>query len=356
MFAHLSNCARKAILKSSNLLAELAANHTGKYFDKWSSYLEIYWHLFEPICKKESDILEIGVQNGGSLEIWGKLFSNAKKIIGIDNNLKCSDLRFEDPRIKVFVEDASDPKAAKLVRETTSNLGVVIDDGSHVSSDIIRSFLMFFPELKPGGIYLVEDLHSSYWYDWEGGLSHPQSSMQFLKLLADVVNFDHWGIRANRIDLFSLIDSTKELIEERTLSEIESVQFMDSVCVIRKKPNSHYGLGSRIGKGSEAVVFEATRDTPGKISTSPPQDSNPFSRPSDLSVDWAESLRSQNQELITQRDELITQRDELTAQIQVKDESIRATENTMSWRITRPLRFLKSFATGENSGRVPPNS
>jgi hypothetical protein len=174
--------------------------------------------------------------------------------------------------------------------------------------------------------------------------------MQFLKLLADVVNFDHWGITAKRADLFSLIDATKGFIEEHTLSEIESVLFMDSVCVIRKKSESHVGLGPRIGSGTEAIVVDEIRDSLGRISTPPSQELNPFSRPSDLSVGWVESLKRQNQELAiqnqllkSQRDELTFQRDELGAQLALKNETIRAIENTLSWRATRPLRYLRSF-------------
>lgn len=326
-----------------NRLAEISNEHTGKYSDRWSSYLEIYWNLFEPICDGEFDFLEIGVENGGSLEIWAKLFPNARNIIGVDNNPKCSDLQFNDSRIKVFVEDASDMRAGKLVKETTSNLGVVIDDGSHVSSDMIRAFLLFFPKLKPGGIYVIEDLHASYWLDWEGGLSHPESSMQFLKLLADVVNFDHWGIAAQRTELFSLIDATKEFIEEQTLSEIESVLFMDSVCVIRKKSASSIGLGPRIGSGTETIVTEATRYDLGQASVPPLQDSNPFSRQSDPSVGWLESVKQQNLDL---RAEIVEQRaqiDQLTAQIDAQKSSIEAIQNTLSWKITKPLRYLRRF-------------
>jgi hypothetical protein len=174
--------------------------------------------------------------------------------------------------------------------------------------------------------------------------------MQFLKLLADVVNFDHWGIAAQRTELFALIDAAKEFIEEQTLSEIESVQFMDSVCVIRKKLKSHIGLGPRIGSGTEALVVGAIRDILGQTSTPPIQDLNPFSRPSDLSVGWLESVNRQNQELTkqkqeltAQRDELAAQRDGLIAQVAVHEASIEAIRNTLSWRITKPLRYLRSF-------------
>jgi hypothetical protein len=332
-----------ALLNRINRLAEISNEHTGKYSDRWSSYLEIFWNLFEPICDGEFDFLEIGVENGGSLEIWAKLFPNARNIVGIDNNPKCSDLKFNDPRINVFVEDASDMRAGKLVKETTSNLGVVIDDGSHVSSETIRSFLLFFPQLKPGGIYVIEDLHASYWLDWEGGLSHPESSMQFLKLLADVVNFDHWGIAAQRTELFSLIDATKEFIEEQTLSEIESVLFMDSVCVVIKKQATSVGLGTRIGSGTETIVSESTRYNLGQTSVPPLQDSNPFSRISDPSVGWLESVKQQNLDLRAEIVEQGAQMDQLKAQIDAQKSSIEAIHSTFSWKISKPLRSLRSF-------------
>ena len=176
-----------------------------------------------------------------------------------------------DSRIKVHVEDAAEKSALTLLRKTSDNLGVVIDDGSHVSRDIIRSFLIFFPQLKAGGIYVIEDLHASYWSDWQGGISHPESSMQFLKLLGDIVNFDHWGISSNRTDLFDMIPATSGLLEESTLSEVESVTFLDSVCIVRKKTPLNQGLGLRVGSGSEALVYEVVKDLAGSKSITPPR-------------------------------------------------------------------------------------
>ena len=117
----------------------------------------------------DSDLLEIGVQNGGSLEIWANFFPNSENIIGLDVHPDCENLVFQDPRIKVFVEDASEEKGAKLVRQISSNLGILIDDGSHNSRDVISSFLLFFLQLKSGGIYVIEDPQTSYCYDWGGG-------------------------------------------------------------------------------------------------------------------------------------------------------------------------------------------
>ena len=323
------------VLTQENLLTKLFETHNGKYSDKWSSYLDIYWQLFAPIRENEFDLLEIGIQNGGSLEIWANFFPNSKNLIGCDIHPKCKDLTFADPRIKVFVEDASEVKAGNFVSDTTSNLGLVIDDGSHVSKDIIRSFLIFFPQLNPGGIYVIEDLHASYWSDWQGGISHPESSMQFLKLLADVINFDHWGIHAKRTEVFDMIPATSGLLDERILSEIESVTFLDSVCIIRKSKPKHQGLGVRIGSGTEAIVFDGVKDSVGVNSITPDQSSNPFAIARELSPMQHQKNRTQNQELQTQNHEL-------QDQVTYLENSINEIQATLSWRITKPLRDIRA--------------
>jgi hypothetical protein len=323
-------------LDEGNLLSHLFTNHTGKYSDKWSSYLDVYWNLLAPIRNNEIDVFEIGIQNGGSLEIWAKFFPNAKTLIGFDNDPKCKDLEFEDPRIKVFVDDASEPKAGTLVKETSSNLGLVIDDGSHISKDIIRSFLIFFPQLNPGGLYVIEDLHASYWSDWQGGISHPESSMQFLKLLADIVNFDHWGINSPRTELFDLIPATDGLLLESTLSEVESVLFLDSVCVIRKKSGKSTGLGLRVGSGSQAIVFEGVKESIGKPSTPPNQEGSALANARDLNLGQSQIYKSRNNDLLIENSEL---RD----QLKFHRESIQALQGTLSWRITKPLRNIRNL-------------
>ncbi len=322
-------------MSKENLLSKIFEDHVGKYSDKWSSYLDIYSDLFSPIFLDDSDILEIGIQNGGSLEIWAKAFPNAKQLIGLDVHPKCKDLKFSDPRIKVLVENASEEKTGALLRQTSSGLGVIIDDGSHISHDIIRSFLLFFPQLKSGGIYVIEDLHASYWSDWQGGISHPESAMQFLKILADIVNFDHWGISGNRTDLYDLIPATSGLLEESTFAEIESVTFLDSVCVIRKKDKKHQGLGIRVASGSEALVFEGVKDSAGTISTPPNQLLNQFANIPDLSLVQAQAYKAQSQDLQAQNQVLHTR-------ISYLQSSILELQNTLSWRITKPLRYLRS--------------
>ncbi len=313
----------------SNPLIELSQAHSGKYSDKWESYLHVYWEELQHIQNSSADILEIGIQNGGSLEIWAKFFPKVNKIFGYDNDPKCGSLKFDDPRIKVFVGDASSKDSAVTIQKFSSNLGLVIDDGSHKSSNIIRSFLLFFPQLNPGGIFIIEDLHASYWEDWEGGLSAPNSSMQFLKLLSDVVNYDNWGIEAKRVDIFESIPSAVDLLDEYVLSRVESVTFMNSLCIIKKRHNNDSGLGVRVGSGKVTEVQPIVKEEKGTLLVVPSQVANPFANPRELSLKRAIELKRENQSLKEDNQNL---RNELHAMLR-----------TVSWRITLPIRKIRQF-------------
>ena len=321
-------------MESGNLLSSLFANHSGKFAEKLSSYLEVYWNHFASIRLCEIDILVIGIQNAGSLEIWAKFFPNAKNIIGLENDPKCNDLEFEDPRITVFVDNTASEHAGTLVSAASSNLGVILYDGSNISADVIRSFLIFFPQLRPGGLYVIEDLHASYWSEWQGGISHPDSSIQFLKLVADVVNFDHWGVNSMRTELFDMIPSTHGFLSENTFAEIESVLFLDSVCVIRKKIQNYIGLGPSICSRSHAKALDGLKQNTGRLSPPPSQRENPFANARDLNLTQALTYKTQNQQL-----------SERNASYR---ESIREMKDTLSWKITKPLRHVRSIFSSVN--------
>jgi len=136
-------------------LATIHRQKTGKVSDKWSSYLDFYDDKFFYLQDTQVKILEIGVQNGGSLETWAKYFWNAEKIYGIDVDPKCADLKFEDERIEVIVGDSK-------TTEIDSTFDIIIDDGSHLSDDIIENWNVWWPKLNNGGLYVVEDFHTMW--------------------------------------------------------------------------------------------------------------------------------------------------------------------------------------------------
>src|SRR5690606_6533248 len=133
-------------------LWELYIEHDGKVSDKWSIYLEVYDKLFAPLRDKPIRLLEIGVQNGGSLEIWRKYFPRAEIVVGCDINPDCRNLSFDDKKIVLIVGDANSQETEHEMVACSAEYDIVIDDGSHKSSDIVRSLARYFGSLANGGI------------------------------------------------------------------------------------------------------------------------------------------------------------------------------------------------------------
>ena len=236
-------------------LHQLFVDHKGKITDKWNLYIEEDERIFAPYRDKPIRLLEIGVQNGGSLEIWSKYFYNAEKIIGCDIDPKCEELKFSDERISIVVGDVNENGIKQKILQKTDAFDIIIDDGSHKSSDIIRSFALYFPYLKCDGTYLVEDLHCSYWHDFEGGLHNPYSAISFFKRLADIVNYEHWRNGKSRNSLVSEFESKFKInFSDMDLLNIHSIEFINSLCIIKKLPAEKNMLGKRIIAGNEEVV------------------------------------------------------------------------------------------------------
>ncbi|MGC9332430.1 MAG: tetratricopeptide repeat protein [Bacteroidales bacterium] len=245
---------------NSQTLEELYSQHTGKVSDKWSSYLVVYDQILKSYRNQNVRLLEIGVQNGGSLEIWSKYFSNAKLIIGCDINPKCANLSYEDSRIHVLVGDATSDEVKSNLTQLSKSFDIIVDDGSHHSSDIIKSFARYFPLLEDGGIYIVEDLHTSYWKQYQGGLFYPFSSIGFFKYIVDIINYEHWRIDKKQADLFKEFCRRYNFqIDPIILKNIHSITFFNSLCVIIKCKPEHNNLGKHCVAGLIDKIEEVER-------------------------------------------------------------------------------------------------
>jgi hypothetical protein len=236
-------------------LPSIFSKHQGKLSDKWSIYLSEYERLFSEYRDLPVLLLEIGVSHGGSLEIWSKYFNYAAKLVGCDINPNCARLRYDEPNIAVVVGDANTDDTYHRLLAHSSNFDLIIDDGSHRSGDVIRSFSRYFTHLNDGGLYVVEDLHCSYWEGWQGGLHLPQSSMEFFKKLSDTINHEHWGTGETRCELLrSFTLKYGAVFDESTLTHIHSIEFINSMCVIHKSQPEHNTLGARLLGGAISLV------------------------------------------------------------------------------------------------------
>ena len=92
----------------------------------------------------------------------------------------------------MIVGAASSREVVSSVKERfPSGVDIVIDDGSHRSKDTVYNFVNYFQLLKPGGIFVVEDMHAGYWNEFGGGIDEPTSCINFFKKLTDLLNVEH---------------------------------------------------------------------------------------------------------------------------------------------------------------------
>lgn len=295
-------------------LQDMYARHEGKTTDKWLFYLSEYEHAFSDYRDKPISLLEIGIQNGGSLEIWAEYFQSARRLVGCDIDEKCGELVYDDERIHVIVGDANSLKTYEHVKEISRSFDIIIDDGSHRSSDIINSFIRYFPLLKDGGIYVVEDLHCSYWQEYEGGLYDPYSSVSFFKQLIDVANYEHWGVDVEYEDVMSAVLSHYGLHAEVGFpwENLHSIEFVNSMCLIKKSPSANNKLGMRQIVGTIMSVNDTIGAMKGSSPKAPDQRHNSRSMSLHPLIDYERKTRQMSIELDSKNRKLKHQREKLS--------------------------------------------
>jgi Methyltransferase domain len=129
---------------------------TGPGLWKWQHYLPIYERHLSKFRDKDVHILEIGVMSGGSLRMWKAYFGDKAHVYGVDIEPACH--AYEDDRTRIFIGDQSDKSFWQQVVREVPRLDVVIDDGGHRSFQQIATMEALLPHLRPGGVYLCEDV------------------------------------------------------------------------------------------------------------------------------------------------------------------------------------------------------
>lgn len=150
---------------------------------KMAHYAGTYDNKLGPWMGMNVNFLEIGVYMGGSLRMWRDFFSPHSKLTFIDLNPDCKSL--EIPGTEIRIGDQSDVPFLLGTANERGPFDVIVDDGSHMCDHQIITFQTLWPHLKDGGLYIVEDVHSSYWPAFGGGFRAPGSFIEFAKDLID---------------------------------------------------------------------------------------------------------------------------------------------------------------------------
>lgn len=201
--------------------------------DKWEHYFDIYDHLLGRFYESKVNYLEIGVQNGGSLEIAKKLFASDSLIIGMDIDPNCKHLEGKVANQIIIGSQVDDATLSKV--SEFSPFDIIIDDGSHIQSHMIVTFFKLFPLLSQNGIYIIEDTHTNY------SPEHQESFLgiglyDYFKGLSERLNIDFINSHFRK-DRYKLPRSERSSIRQipDIVRDIFSIEFFDSVIAIKKR-------------------------------------------------------------------------------------------------------------------------
>jgi cephalosporin hydroxylase len=194
-------------------------NNTSNCIHKWIHYFDIYDFWFRKYKNKPIVILEIGVYQGGSLNMWRDYFGEEAKIYAIDINPLCK--QFETKNTKIFIGSQEDKEFLDYVKSQVPKFDILIDDGGHTMQQQIVSFEELYSHIKDDGLYLCEDLHTSYWKNYGGGYKNPNSFIEYSKNFIDSINA--WHSRDKKLKVNGFTKNTYAL------------HYYDSILILEKK-------------------------------------------------------------------------------------------------------------------------
>lgn len=144
---------------SNDLMKFFEARKEGRGIWKWQHYFDIYDRHFSRFRGTDVHVVEIGIYSGGSLEMWKDYFGPNARIYGVDIQPACQ--AYADESVKVFIADQKDRSFWKRFKTDVPQVDIVIDDGGHQFEQQVASFEELLPYMRPGGVYLCEDLHAA---------------------------------------------------------------------------------------------------------------------------------------------------------------------------------------------------
>jgi demethylmacrocin O-methyltransferase len=203
--------------------------------DKWGGrwYTPHYQKYFEPYREQAVKVLEIGIggysasdAGGESLRMWKHYFRRGL-IYGLDVFEKTG---VAESRVMVVQGDAGDERFLDSMARELGPFDIVIDDGSHMSQHIIPSFEALFPHVRPGGLYVVEDLASAYWPGW-GGDPDPSAQYRSMEMIKNLLDDVHHN------------EQIRDGNDERSMTElmVTGVHVHHNLAVIEKGLNTEQG-------------------------------------------------------------------------------------------------------------------
>jgi SAM-dependent methyltransferase len=237
------------IVEITNLIYSSSVPSCNSIFNRHNTDKNSYFHnysrqysdIFEKYRDKRVKILEIGIYNGESLRVWKDLFSNYTTILGIDINTECA--QYEDSINNIFIEigNSTSKELFENIKNKYGTFDIIIDDGSHTNTDVIKNFELYLNILNDNGVYIVEDSVCTnipeYIYTTEP--NHIDYFTKYITYLNQCrKNNSTWGNNPTDFctDPFKILKKTNNVFEY----SIDKIEFGCSYIAIYKKLRYHW--------------------------------------------------------------------------------------------------------------------
>lgn len=206
-------------------LDDLAVKYGSDKHSGHHDYCGAYEDNLTKFRDKEVSLMELGFggyhypdRGGAGMRMFHEWMPNAR-IVSVDLHWKTPIL---DDRTGFYHADLSNPAdRANIMKMETIPPDIIIDDASHVNHHVIDTFKDFFAWLKPGGVYVIEDLESSWWADEFGGCP-------------DVWNLEAWTTINMLRTLLTSVNRKYIPAQGAALVPISRMDFRPNICFIHK--------------------------------------------------------------------------------------------------------------------------
>jgi hypothetical protein len=157
------------------------------------NYTELYERLFFPWKDDPITIFEIGIAGGGSLKMWQSYFPQAR-VFAVDILPKSE---FDNARVTTLIADqANREQLQAAIAIAGSDIHILIDDGGHTMEQQQVSLGFLFKHVRPGGYYVIEDVHTSLPALWKGYGVERGGGNTTLRMLENFVRATRPAIRS----------------------------------------------------------------------------------------------------------------------------------------------------------------
>ena len=319
------------------LYARFAANKAWQPFDKWIHYFDVYARVLAPYVGKPVKVLEIGVFHGGGLDQLRYLLGPAAELVGIDigeeSQAVCAG------RFEVMIGDQTDRDFLARLVEEQGPFDVIIDDGGHSMRQQITAVEALFDSLNDGGVYIVEDTHTSYWPPYHDA---DETFMEWVKRRVDDLNAYHhsrepdlpiWTTAVSGIHIF---DSMVVLDKKRHLPPFCEVAGTGSFVAADRISESMLLAyrGALAGAEARTEQFRADRHL--------------VAEDRDRIAADRDAQRTALEAALAERDAAQARADEAARALAEAARQLDELTTSASWRVTEPLRKMKAKNRGDN--------